>query len=114
MTIEIEPVAGVVVVRAGGAVLGESRKALEVREPGRDPAIYLPREDFVTAFLDPSPTEAMCPVKGRATYYHLVVKSGEIANAAWSYEAPNDAASAIAGHLAFDPAKVTVERLGGR
>jgi uncharacterized protein (DUF427 family) len=53
-------------------------------------------------------------VKGRATYYHLVVKSGEIADAAWSYEAPSHAASAIAGHLAFDPAKATVERLGGR
>jgi uncharacterized protein (DUF427 family) len=114
MTIAIEPVAGVVVVRAGGAVLGETRNALALHENGRPPVYYIPRSDFVAAFLEPSETVTTCPLKGEARHYHLAVKSGMIRDAAWSYEAPKDGVAAIAGHLAFYPDKVTVERLGGR
>lgn len=114
MSIAIEPVRGVVVVRAGGAVLGESRNALALRENGGAPVYYVPRGDFVAAFLEPSETVTTCPLKGRARYYHLAVKSGAIRDAAWSYEEPKDAAAAIRDHLAFNPEKVTVERLGGR
>ena len=112
MTIAIEPVAGVVVVRAGGAVLGETRAAFAVAEDGGAPTLYVPRADFTMAFLDPSDTVTTCPRKGRATHFHLVVKSGELRDAVWSYEAPTEAAAAIGGHLAFDPERVTVERLG--
>jgi uncharacterized protein (DUF427 family) len=111
MTIAIAPVTGVVVVRAGGAVLGETRAALAVSEDGGAPTLYVPRADFTTAFLDPSDTVTTCARKGRATHYHLVVKSGRLRDAVWSYEAPAEAAAAIRGHLAFDPGRVTVERL---
>lgn len=111
MSIRIEPVEGVVVVRAGGAVLGESRRVVAVRDGAGEPALYMPREDFETAFLDPSDTVSDCPRKGRATHYHIAAKSGLIRDAAWSYDAPGPEAAAIRGHLAFDEARVTLERL---
>jgi len=34
-----------------------------------------------------------------------------IEDAGWSYETPLEAAARIAGHIAFDPGKVTVEEI---
>ncbi|SEA18480.1 DUF427 domain-containing protein [Rubrimonas cliftonensis] len=107
MDIEITPVAGVVVVRAGGAVIAESRSAVMLRQPGAEPAFYLPRADVEMAFLDPSETVTTCPVKGAATHWHIMAKSGPIPDAAWAYEANE----ALAGRLAFDPERAAVERL---
>ncbi len=40
-----------------------------------------------------------------------VIKSGVIADAAWSYEDPVAGAAAISGHVAFYADKVTIEVL---
>lgn len=98
-------------VRAGGAVLGESRNALELTEGSRPPVIYFPRADLAMAMMDASPTTSTCAWKGKASYYSIVTESGTIRDAAWSYEAPKAGMEAIAGHLAFYPEKVTVEQL---
>lgn len=111
MGMTIEPAQGAVVIRAGGAVLGESRNAVALREDGRDVVFYLPRDDFSVAFLDPSDTATHCPLKGEARYFHIVAKSGPIRDAVWSYEEPLPAAEAIRGRLAFDREKVAVELL---
>ena len=101
--ITISPAGGTWVVRAGGAVIGETTRALELLESGFSPVIYFPREDVEMAFS---------PSKGEATYYSIVAKSGSIDNVAWSYENPTDEAARIAGHLAFHTGeKVTVEQL---
>ena len=99
------------VVRAGGAVIGEASDALELSEGGHPPVIYFPRADIAMAFLERSPRLSHCPLKGEAIHYGIVTKSGTLADAAWSYETPNDRAARIAGHLAFYPGKVTVEQL---
>ena len=39
------------VVRAGGAILGESDRALELTEGDYPPVIYFPRDDIGMAFL---------------------------------------------------------------
>jgi uncharacterized protein (DUF427 family) len=107
----LKPVEGTVVVRAGGAVIAESAKALELHEDGQDPVIYIPREDVGMAFLDPSETRKTCPLKGEATHFHIAAKSGPIRDAAWSYEAPVHPAGAIAGMIAFSSEKAAVEVL---
>lgn len=107
--ISIRQMPGTWVVRAGGAVLGESRRALELSEGSLPPVIYFPREDLAMALLEPSDTRTTCPKKGEAVYFSIVAKSGTIADAAWSYETPHDAVAAIAGHIAFYPDKATVE-----
>ena len=109
--IRIRKSEGTWVIRANGAVLGESRNALELTEGSRAPTIYFPREDIAMAMMDRSPTTSTCPWKGQASYYSLATESGPIADAAWSYESPIPGMEAIAGHLAFYPDKVTVEQL---
>lgn len=107
----VEPATGVHVVRAGGAVIAETARALILREEGYPPVTYFPREDVGMLFLEPSATRTTCPHKGIATHYHIAAEAGLIRDAAWSYEAPLEAAAAIAGCLAFYPDKATVEAI---
>ncbi len=102
---------GLWVVRAGGAVLGESERALELTEAGKAPVIYFPREDLAMAFLEPSGKTSHSPL-GEATLYSVAARSGPIPDAAWSYESPAPGMEEITGHLAFHPGdRVQVEQL---
>ena len=109
--IKIRPATGTWVVRAGGAVLGESKNALELVEGDYPAVIYFPREDLAMAFLEPTDKNSICPFKGEARYFSIVAKSGPIKDAAWSYENPSDDVSQIAGHIAFYTNKVAVEQV---
>lgn len=109
--IKIRKAPGTYVVRAGGAVLGETTAALELSEGDFPPVIYFPREDLAMAFLEANETASVCPFKGEARHFDIHTKSVVIENAAWSYEAPKEAAAKIAGYVAFYPTKAAVERL---
>ena len=110
--ITIRPATGTWVVRAGGAVLGESRNALELAEGDYPPVIYFPREDIAMAFLDSSDHTTHCPWKGDASYFSIITKSKTLENAVWSYESPNQDVARIKDHLAFyTSGEVAVERV---
>ncbi|SIS68367.1 Uncharacterized conserved protein, DUF427 family [Roseivivax lentus] len=110
--IMIRPADGTWVVRAGGAVIGESNAALELTEGNHDPVIYFPREDIGMAFLDRTDTTTTCPEKGVASYYSIMSKSRTYDDAVWTYEEPKDAVAKIKDHLAFHVQDgVTVEQL---
>jgi uncharacterized protein (DUF427 family) len=99
--IKIRQAEGTWVVRAGGAVLGESDDALELTEGEMPMVIYFPRGDIAMAFLEKTDKSSTCPHKGAASYYSIVTKSTVLKNAAWSYETPKAGMERIAGHLAF-------------
>ncbi len=64
------------------------------------------------AFLERSDTVAVDPVKGRASYFDIVVaESGLIRDAGWSFETPTPGAARIAEHIAFHGHKVTLEQV---
>ncbi len=109
--IKIYDAPGTWVVRAGGAVIGESRNALELSEGDLPAVIYFPRKDIAMDMLDGTDHSSHCPHKGDASYFTIVTKSGPIANAAWSYENPLPGAERIAGHIAFYTDRVAVEKL---
>ena len=109
--IKIRPASGTWVIRAGGAVLGETSRALELTEGDYPPVIYVPREDIAMAFLEPSDTVSTCPHKGKASYYSIIAKSGAIKDAVWSYEDPKPGVADIKGYLAFYTSKVAVEEV---
>lgn len=88
-------------MRAGGAILGESREALELTEGSYPFVIYFPRGDVAMAFLDRTEKSSTCPWKGQASYYSIVTKSRTLENAAWSYEDPKPGMEAIKDHIAF-------------
>lgn len=103
---------GTWVIRAGGAVLGESRNALELVEGDYPPVIYFPREDVAMAFLEGTDHSTHCPWKGDASYYSIVTKSKTLENVVWSYEEPSEEVARIKDHLAFYTGEdVTVERV---
>lgn len=109
--IRIRTAPGTWVVRAGGAILGESARAVELSEGSYSPVIYFPRADIAMAMLDRTDRATTCPYKGQASYYSVVTPEGRMDNVVWSYETPKPGMEAIAGHLAFYTDRVTVERL---
>lgn len=99
--IKIRKADGTWVVRAGGAVLGESNNALEMIEGDYPAVIYFPRDDIAMAFLDRTDKTTHCPHKGDANYYSVVTKSQTLDNAVWTYETPKEGVARIKDHLAF-------------
>lgn len=79
-----------------GAVIAESDD-FEVVEGN----VYFPVDTVKRELLAESDTHTVCPWKGTASYYTLVVDGKENADAAWYYPDPKLAASNIAGHVAF-------------
>ena len=73
--ITTRPATGTWSVRAGGAVIGESKNAIELIEGDLPPVIYFPKSDLAMAFLDQTDQTSICPYKGSATYYSIVTKS---------------------------------------
>lgn len=108
--IKIRQAPGTYVIRADGAVIGESSRALELTEGSHAPVIYVPREDVAMALLDASDRQTTCPWKGEASYYSIVTGSQVLKDAVWSYERPIDGMDQIAGHLAFYTDRVKVAR----
>lgn len=109
--IHIRKAPGTWVIRANGAILGESRNALELTEGDMPPVIFFPREDVAMALLDPSPTRSRVPCIGEAQHFSIATRDGQLTDAAWTCEAPEAAAGRIAGYLAFAPRVTTVESL---
>lgn len=63
--------------------------------------VYFPPETLNRSYVKPSPTTTVCPWKGTAHYFTVVVDGQENADAAWYYPAPKSAAAAIKDHVAF-------------
>ena len=110
--IRVRKAEGTWTVRAGGAILVESQQALALSEGEYPDVIYFPRDDVAMAFLDESDHTTHCPLKGNARYFDIVTKSQTLKDAAWSYEAPFDAAARVKDHIAFYATDaVTVEQI---
>ncbi len=62
---------------------------------------YFPEDALDKSLITPSDTTSVCPWKGTAHYYNVVV-NGEInGDAVWYYPQPKDAAAEILGRVAF-------------
>ncbi|MCP5088846.1 MAG: DUF427 domain-containing protein [Rhodobacteraceae bacterium] len=107
--ITITKAEGAWVVRSLGAIIGESKNVLLLKEGDFPEVTYVPREDITMAFLDASDKTTVCPHKGTAGYFHMVGKSRTLKDFAWSYETPLKQVAAIKDHLAFYPEHATVE-----
>ena len=79
-----------------GEVLAESEQ-VEVVEGN----IYFPPDALHRARLRESDTRTVCPWKGVASYYDVVVDGKVNRDAAWYYPEPSEAAANIRGLVAF-------------
>lgn len=62
---------------------------------------YFPLSEVKGEYLTTSSKTTVCGWKGTANYYTLNVDGKENADAAWYYAEPKEAASEIAGRVAF-------------
>lgn len=90
-----------VTVTRGGEIVAATTSAVILQVEGYPVRAYIPREDVV-AELVPTDRTTHCPFKGDTVYFDVLVGEERVRNGAWSYEAPYDEMSPIAGHVAFD------------
>ena len=95
-----------VLVRAGGALIADSREALTLQEASYPPVQYIPRRDVDMAALTRSEHTTYCPYKGDASYYSIPTGGDRSRNAVWSYESPLEAMAPIKHYVAFYPDRV--------
>ncbi|MEO5680960.1 MAG: DUF427 domain-containing protein [Acidimicrobiales bacterium] len=62
---------------------------------------YFPPSSVAEGALQPSDRHTVCPWKGTASYYDVVIGSQVNAGAAWYYPDTKEAAHELAGHVAF-------------
>jgi uncharacterized protein (DUF427 family) len=62
---------------------------------------YFPLAAVKPGLLTPSTTTSICPWKGTANYYSLLVDGKTNADAVWYYAEPKEAAKEIRGRVAF-------------
>lgn len=81
-----------------GAVLAEAGPdQVEIVEGN----VYFPPDAINREFFRDSTSHTVCPWKGTASYYSVVVNGQENRDAAWYYPDPKPAAKQIAHHIAF-------------
>ena len=89
-----------------GAVIAEADTAKVQIVEGN---VYFPPEAVKKDFFRDSQTHTVCPWKGTASYYDVVVDGKTNKDAAWTYPETKDAAKHVKGYIAFWKG-VSVER----
>jgi uncharacterized protein (DUF427 family) len=79
-----------------GAVLAEAPRTVQIE--GNH---YFPPDSLHRQYLVDSSTKSMCPWKGMARYYTVVVDERANTDAAWYYPKPSPLARRIKDHVAF-------------
>ena len=109
--ITIAPHQGRVIVRLGGRVIADTKKALTLKEASYPAVTDIPREDADQSRLVRTDRVTHCPYKGDASYFSIAAGGQTLENSIWTYETPFPAMREITGYLAFYPDKVTIEEL---
>jgi uncharacterized protein (DUF427 family) len=79
-----------------GTVIAESETTVEVE--GNQ---YFPADTIKSEYFQASDTHTICPWKGEACYYNVVVNGEVNKDAAWYYPSTKPAADEIKGYVAF-------------
>ncbi|OOG47874.1 DUF427 domain-containing protein [Rhodanobacter sp. C01] len=79
-----------------GTVLAESHDTVVVE--GNH---YFPADALSQQYFRATDHQSICPWKGTASYYDVIVDGEVNANAAWYYPTPKEAAREIKGRVAF-------------
>ncbi len=79
-----------------GAILAESNQTIVVE--GNH---YFPHDSIEKGYFQPSDTHTVCPWKGTASYYNIIVNGDVIKDAAWYYPSTKEAAKSIENYVAF-------------
>ncbi|MBC7385838.1 MAG: DUF427 domain-containing protein [Cryobacterium sp.] len=79
-----------------GKVIAESNESIQF-----DNNHYFPASSLKKEYFKKSPATTVCPWKGTANYYDIVVGDKTNEGAAWYYASPSPKAALIEGRVAF-------------
>jgi uncharacterized protein (DUF427 family) len=96
----LESVPQQIILRLGGAIVADTRRALRVLETHHAPTYYLPPED-ICATLSPAQGRSFCEWKGIASYFDVSTSSATAPCSAWTYRNPTGRFADLADHVAF-------------
>jgi uncharacterized protein (DUF427 family) len=69
---------------------------------------YLPPTSVKWEYLKSNDQESLCPYKGKANYYDVIVNGRTYRNLVWYYRTPTMESAPIAGHFCFYNEKVDI------
>jgi uncharacterized protein (DUF427 family) len=93
---------------AAQVVLVDTDDTVIVFETGLAPVLYVDPRLVRTDLLEPAARRSYCNYKGDATYWSARLGDGLVEEVAWSYADPLPESSLLAGLLAFDLTRCTV------
>ncbi|KAF2840138.1 DUF427-domain-containing protein [Patellaria atrata CBS 101060] len=108
--IDILPSTRTVEIQVNGKTLAKSSSSMHLIEPLLPVRYYLPQTAVTDqSLLRASDTRSLCPYKGEAEYYDIVLDDGSVhKDLAWWYRYPTPESHAITGLLCFYNEKVDV------
>lgn len=111
---KLEPLRRRIRVMLAGEAIVDTLDALRVLETGHAPGYYVPLEAVRKETLEPSARRSLCDWKGTARYYSLRVGDVVAADAAWTFDKPNEGYEALTGWVSFYPRSVDEAWVDGR
>ncbi len=110
---ELSHPASTVTVRVGDTVVARSADTILLREVVRgrelEGVYYFPVEHVVMDALLPTTTKTHCPIKGHASYWSYSGGDEVLEDAAWGYGTPIEYSQPIAGRIAFDTRRASID-----
>jgi uncharacterized protein (DUF427 family) len=109
---EVQRVTQRLTARFRGLPIADTEAGQRLVEKGRAPTYFFPPADIVMSALVPITQETICPVKGRAIYYDLVINGRRARAAAWSFPAPTARYETLRDHIAFFATALDAAQVG--
>ena len=104
--VDARPTGRRIQVNISGNRVADTTRAFVVSETGGPNRYYIPTADIQTDEFTQSNTTTHCPHKGDTVYWHHTeTKTNDVA---WSYPAPLEEATRVAGHWCFDGPNVEI------
>lgn len=89
------------VIRHGGSIVADTRRAIRTLETSHPPSYYIPRGDIAPDSLRPAGGGSFCEWKGDALYWDVVVGDRVLPRVGWSYPNPTPDFVLLRDHVAF-------------
>jgi uncharacterized protein (DUF427 family) len=96
-----EPTTAHILVRLGGAIVADTRRAVRTLETSHPPSYYIPYGDIAPDALLAVGGSSFCEWKGHARYFDVNMGSELRSAAAWSYLDPTPPFEILQDHVAF-------------
>ena len=102
-----------VTVRLDDEVVALSERTILLKEFAHgkilDSVYYFPQEDVAVDKLKATETQTNCPIKGDASYWTYSGEARAEEDLVWGYPEPIEYSKHIAGRMAFDARRVSLE-----